>query len=275
MAKPVFDRDDLATLATDGVLIKRAFFDAEEIGLLKAACTRDQALAAHTVHQSDSQGRSSVLTAWNHPGDDLYGMFARCQRMVGGMEQFLGGEVYHYHSKVVWKRPGDGSFAWHQDYGYWYENGCLFPDMASCSIAIDKADRENACLQVVKGSHRLGRVDHVQVAGQATVEPERLTEILKVQEVVYCEMDPGDAVFTHCNAIHRSDANRSDRSRHVLICCYNAASNDPYKEHHHPRYTPLATVPDDAIKEAGQRLSQPDKVFLTAEGVEHTHATFE
>ena len=196
MAKPVFDRDDLATLATDGVLIKRAFFDAEEIGLLKAACTRDQALAAHTVHQSDSQGRSSVLTAWNHPGDDLYGMFARCQRMVGGMEQFLGGEVYHYHSKVVWKRPGDGSFAWHQDYGYWYENGCLFPDMASCSIAIDKADRENACLQVVKGSHRLGRVDHVQVAGQATVEPERLTEILKVQEVVYCEMDPGDAVFT-------------------------------------------------------------------------------
>ena len=65
MAKPVFDRDDLATLAKDGVLIKRAFFDAEEIGLLKAACTRDQALAAHTVHQSDSQGRSFVLTAWN------------------------------------------------------------------------------------------------------------------------------------------------------------------------------------------------------------------
>ena len=213
-----------------------------------------------------------------------------------------------YHSKVVWKRPGDGGFAWHQDYGYWYENGCLFPDMASCSIAIDKADpmrsplispasaistrtqlktaawtswgrrvrlRENACLQVVKGSHRLGRVGHVQVAGQATVEPERLTEILKVLEVAYCEMDPGDAVFTHCNVIHRSDANRSERSRHVLICCYNAAANDPYKEHHHPRYTPLAKVPDGAIKEAGRRLSQPDKVFLTAEGVEHTHATFE
>ena len=79
--------------------------------------------------------------------------------------------------------------------------------MASCSVVIDKADRTNACLQVVKGSHRLGRLDHVQVAGQATVEPERLEEVLKILDVVYCEMDPGNAVFTHCNIIHRSDAN--------------------------------------------------------------------
>jgi hypothetical protein len=36
-----------------------------------------------------------------------------------------------------------------------------------------------------------------------------------------------------------------------MICCYNAKSNDPYKESHHPRYTPLAKVPDSAIREAG------------------------
>ncbi len=190
------------------------------------------------------------------------------------MEQVLDGEVYHYHSKVIWKRPGDGGLAWHQDYGYWYENGCLFPDMASCSIAIDKADRANACLEVVRGSHRLGRLDHVQVADQASIEPERLTEVLKVLDVVYCEMDPGDAAFFHCNTIHGSVANRSDRSRQVLICSYNAAANNPYKEHHHPRYTPLTTVPNSAIKEAARRLSQPDKVFLDAERVEHTHSTF-
>jgi hypothetical protein len=38
-----------------------------------------------------------------------------------------------------------------------------------------------------------------------------------------------------------------------MICCYNAARNDPYKEAHHPRYTPLHKVPDSAIREAGQR----------------------
>ena len=38
-----------------------------------------------------------------------------------------------------------------------------------------------------------------------------------------------------------------------MICCYNAARNDPYKEAHHPRYTPLHKVPDSAIREAGLR----------------------
>jgi ectoine hydroxylase len=39
--------------------------------------------------------------------------------------------------------------------------------------------------------------------------------------------------------------------RWSMICCYNAARNNPYKEPHHPRYTPLHKVPDSAILEAG------------------------
>ena len=38
-----------------------------------------------------------------------------------------------------------------------------------------------------------------------------------------------------------------------MICCYNAARNDPYEDAHHPRYTPLEKVPDGAILEAGAR----------------------
>ena len=43
-----------------------------------------------------------------------------------------------------------------------------------------------------------------------------------------------------------------------MICCYNAARNDPYKESHHPRYTPLAVVPDDAIKAVGVKRFADD-----------------
>ena len=43
-----------------------------------------------------------------------------------------------------------GSFVWHQDYGYWYQNGCLFPDMGTAFIAIDRCDEDNGCLQVGK-----------------------------------------------------------------------------------------------------------------------------
>jgi ectoine hydroxylase len=66
-------------------------------------------------------------------------------------------------------------------------------------------------------------------------------------------MAPGDVLFFHANLLHRSDQNKSDNPRWSMICCYNAARNDPYKEAHHPRYTPLSKVPDSAIREAGLR----------------------
>ena len=72
-------------------------------------------------------------------------------------------------------------------------------------------------------------------------------------ELVYAEMDPGDALFFHCNLLHRSDHNLSDKPRWSMICSYNAARNDPYKESHHPRYTPLRKVPDSAIEQTGVR----------------------
>ena len=79
------------------------------------------------------------------------------------------------------------------------------------------------------------------------------------------EMDPGDALFFHSNVMHRSDANRSERRRWTVLFCYNAASNDPYLEHHHPRYTPLLKVSDEAMREAGLRFSaQGDDVFRKA-----------
>ena len=35
-------------------------------------------------------------------------------------------------------------------FSYWYQNTCLFPDLASVFIAIDKTDVENGCLKVMK-----------------------------------------------------------------------------------------------------------------------------
>ena len=72
-------------------------------------------------------------------------------------------------------------------------------------------------------------------------------------------MEPGDALFFHCNLLHRSDQNRSENPRWSMICCYNAARNDPYKESHHPRYTPLAKVPDSRIREYGSRRFSGDE----------------
>ncbi len=70
------------------------------------------------------------------------------------MEALIGEEVYHYNSKLNAKEPFEGgAWEWHQDYGYWYASGCLFPRMATCFMALDPSTRENACLEVLKCSH--------------------------------------------------------------------------------------------------------------------------
>ena len=244
----------------DGYFITRGLYDAEEMNLLNRAAREDKALDEHATTRKDGEGGIAKLALWNYPGDDIYGMFSRGPRLVDSMERLLGGEVYHYHSKMNMKEPRvGGAWAWHQDYGYWYQNGCLLPTMASVMIAVDPATRENGCLQVIHGSHHMGRIDHTLTGEQAGADMERVNVALERLELVHVEMDAGDAVFFHSNLLHRSDQNRSAKPRWVLICCYNAASNDPYKDHHHPRYTPLVKVDDDAILRVGvKRFSEGD-----------------
>ena len=43
-----------------------------------------------------------------------------------------------------------------------------------------------------------------------------------------------------------------------MICCYNAARNDPYKDSHHPRYTRLNKVDDAAICQVGLKRFEDD-----------------
>ena len=237
-----------------GFVLAKQFFAPEEIDLLRRTAKEDRALDAHSLSRADGEGGQVRLSLWNHPGDSIYGMFARCESVVNSAEKLLGGEVYHYHSKMVMKDAKvGGAWAWHQDYGYWYQNGVVFPLLASVFIAVDPATKENGCLQVVERSHELGRIDHVLTGDQAGADAERVAEVLKRLPLIYVEMDPGDALFFHCNLLHRSDQNHSANPRWSMICCYNAARNDPYKESHHPRYTPLAKVADSAIREAGLR----------------------
>lgn len=253
MARGPLNKEEVERYRRDGFVIVRGMFDAEEIGLLRESAKADKAMDDHSYGKADGEGGVVRLSLWNHPGDGIYGMFARCRSIVDSAEALLEGEVYHYHSKMIMKEPRvGGAWTWHQDYGYWYQNGVLFPLLTSVFIAVDRATKENGCLQVLKGSHLAGRVDHVLSGEQAGADLERVRELEKRLELVYVEMEPGDAVFFDANLLHRSDQNRSEHPRWSMICCYNAARNDPYKEAHHPRYTPLVKVDDSMILMAGR-----------------------
>ena len=252
-----FTLRELEAYRDRGFLLVPQLFDLDEMNILLDFAKRDQALLAGATGRKDAAGQITKLTLWNHAGDDLYGMFSRSPRIVDRMEQLLGGEVYHYHTKMMLKEPRvGGAWEWHQDYGYWYHNGCLFPLLASCLIAVDRATKENGCLQVLVGSHRMGRIEHGKVGDQTGADMEIVGAALERLNWLISTAAPGDALFFHCNLLHRSDQNRSADPRWSLICCYNAARNDPYKESRHPRYSPLAKVSDSAIKEWPARQSR-------------------
>lgn len=245
----------------DGFVLIPGLFSSQEVDCLGSTARHDQAMDKAASSMDDGSGNDVRLALWNHPGSGVYGMFARCRRVVDRVESLLGGEVYHYHSKMILKDAKiGGAWAWHQDYGYWYQNGVLFPDLCSVMVAVDPATRENGCLQVLKGSHKMGRVNHILTGDQAGADMERVREAEKRLEKIYVEMNPGDALFFHANLLHASDANHSEQARWALICCYNAASNDPYKDSHHPRYTPLQKVEDSEVLRVGQDDAQRAEV---------------
>lgn len=255
-----------AAYDAQGFVIVRAMFDAEETELLRRAMEQDPEVSGHILDRLDAQGAATRIALWNRAGDSVYGMAARCARMVDTMQDLLGGPVYHFQSKLTAKAPFvGGAWEWHQDYGYWYHNGCLFPHLASCQIALDRSGTENGCLTMVAGSHLLGRIDHVPVPGegQNVADPARMRDILARLEEVPCELAPGDAVFFHCNTLHRSAQNRSAHRRWTLICCYNRVDNDTVTREHDRFYVPLDPVPDAAVKAAGLRFASGGEHFTS------------
>jgi ectoine hydroxylase-related dioxygenase (phytanoyl-CoA dioxygenase family) len=256
----------LAQFNADGFIIVRAMFDADETALLRTAMEQDPEVASHILDRLDAQGAATRIALWNRAGDSVYGMAARCARMVDTMEAVLGGPVYHFQSKLTAKEPFvGGAWEWHQDYGYWYHNGCLFPHLASCQVALDHSTSANGCLQMVQGSHHLGRIDHVPVVGegQNVADPARMRHITQRLKIVPCELESGDAVFFHSNTLHRSDQNRSPHRRWTLICCYNRLDNDTVIRDDDRYYVPLEKVPDSAIKAAGLRFASGDEHFTS------------
>ncbi len=233
----------------DGFILKKNLFSEEEINKLKKFIKSSSKKEDDARETKTSSGKLSI-TLWNHPSDDLFGKFSTNERIVKPMEEYLDDEIYHYHSKIIWKKPGDGGFDWHQDYGYWYHNACLYPDMASCFIMLDRATKENGCLKVLKGSHKVGRIGHgISDTPEQTADMERIVELEKRHECIYITAEPGDTLFFHANLLHSSEANKSNDSRRTLIACFNTKSNNPYKESGHASYSPLQVSTYDSIME--------------------------
>jgi phytanoyl-CoA hydroxylase len=239
--------------SVEGYLIVKGCLDSEEISKLYNIAIDDKAMSNNAINVNDSTGKRSKLSLWYKPGDDVYGLLTRSESLVNSVDKLLDGnaEVCHFHSKLMQKEPKvGGAWEWHQDYGYWYKNEFLLPDqMMSVMVAITDANIANGCLQVIRGSHKMGRVEHGFAGEQVGASQHYLDLALQTMDLVYVELEAGDILFFHSNLLHRSEANLSDHPRWSMISCYNRASNIGYNESssESASITPIAIVPDEAL----------------------------
>lgn len=235
----------------DGFIILKNFCSQQEVDKMYATALQDKAMANNALDLNDQSGKKTRLSLWFTPGNDVFGYLTRSEKMVDSVANLLDSDapVCHFHSKLMQKEPKvGGAWEWHQDYGYWYKNQFMFPDqLVSVMVALTPANKENGCIQVIKGSHKLGRVNHGFAGEQVGADQTMVDNALKTMDLVYVEIEPGDALFFHSNILHRSEANLSESPRWSIISCYSSQSNLAYNETSTSWHTPIEKVPNEAL----------------------------
>ena len=212
-----------------GFALVRGLFTIAELETLRVFLRSGQ-MGKDTFAVADQDGGSAELAVWTHCGNDFIGTLPRLARMVDIATQAIGEPIYHWHSKITLKNPGhQGHWDWHQDYGHWYTEGCLSPEMMSIGVALDPMTSDNGPLRLIAGSHHLGRIDHIPIGDSNGADPQYVARALERLEEVECHLEIGDAVVFHGNTLHASGSNTSREPRSFLLSSYNALSNIPRK----------------------------------------------
>lgn len=249
----------------NGYLILPDLFRPEEIAAVMEDCARleterlmTEAGGRNKAGMIPEDGATPRLQFDVHRTDTRFALLCRHPRVAGLMQELLGLPIYLYHSKLAFKAAFTGSVQyWHQDFGYW-KDGHPRPDMGSVMVMLDRHTEDNACLQVLAGSHRGGVVDHeleMRLStgdGQRRIAAADMPEYARRYPRIKVTGEPGTVLAWHSNTIHGSSHNLSEHPRRGLIVAFNAVGNhfalptteNPFAAREDPA---MALCADDAL----------------------------
>ena len=143
-------------------------------------------------------------------------------RISNVVSDLLEENVIGWGSHFFCKLPRDGkAVAWHQDASYWP----LSPSKAvTVWLAIDDADRENACMKFVAGSHHVGHLTYrPSDSADHNVLSQSIDNAEQYGDVVWDELKAGQVSIHSDLLLHGSEANESSRRRCGLTLRYCSA----------------------------------------------------
>jgi ectoine hydroxylase-related dioxygenase (phytanoyl-CoA dioxygenase family) len=259
---PSLSTDQLSDFERRGFVIVKSLVAPDVARELKSIAAANTVVKEKATARLDQAGRKSKMTMWYEPGDDVFGRLSCSERLIDEMSHFLGGDACFYHAKLMQKEAKvGGRWEWHQDYGYWYEDGYLSDDMASCYVALDPANKGNGCLQVIPESHKYGRIDHDRTGEQLGASLARVEWFKEKLGIAYVELEAGDAVYFHSSLLHSSGPNLSDMSRWGLITSFFRDDNMSIKPDAKYQKKRVVSVSNECLL-TGAKQFDADKTFL-------------
>ncbi len=103
---------------------------------------------------------------------------------------------------------------WHQDRWNYLDRDPL----VTTWTALDPATRANGCVQVIPGSHKFGLINPDHPSG--FLNEEQAAHFGSTHEIVYLELEAGEAALLHNWLLHRSDTNTTSIPRRAFSVCY-------------------------------------------------------
>jgi ectoine hydroxylase-related dioxygenase (phytanoyl-CoA dioxygenase family) len=138
------------------------------------------------------------------------GLLVLLERLLHGEPELSGVETFNKPAKTGSGVPP------HQDNAYFCKRP---PDMLTVWIALDPVTEENGPVNYVAGSHRDGLRPH-EASGVKGNSMKMAGELPAGQRVAPGLLNAGDALIHHCETIHFSEPNHSDRPRLGLLMVY-------------------------------------------------------
>ncbi len=171
--------------------------------------------------------------------------------LVDLVQSVLGPDIVLWSYGYILKSPTDPQpVLWHQDASYW--RGGLDPvNAVTLYVAIGASTRENGCLRVIPGSHKLAVQELVPRTDVKNFLNSSMNEApLETSRAVDVLLEPGDISIHHPGLIHCSEAAKPGCWRYSFVINYVAASvrirAKPF---------PLRLVRGQAVAEAGNEYA--------------------
>ena len=145
-------------------------------------------------------------------------------KIVDVVENLIGPSIQLHHTKLNLKPPSrEARFEWHQDYPFFPHTNF---DLLAVMIYLDDSTEENGCLTIVPGSHKWGPRNHLFAKdGAFSSQLEDKSVLEDRSRWLQVPVPAGGMELHHCNMLHSSGANATDKPRSAMVIQYRAADN--------------------------------------------------